>query len=238
MNIRASVAMAVYNGERYLRQQIDSVLAMMGPEDELVISYEESADTTLKIIKNYEAEDSRVRVVFDSGHSVESNFNYAVAQCKGKYIFLADQDDVWIGDKINKMVEFFEKNPKTVVLIGNGYITNEKLEKEGNLFDAYHISTNPIRNFVKGTYLGCQMAFRTTIRNDVWPVNVEPPLPHDLWLGVRGAFCGKVDIIDQMFILHRLHESNYSNTSKMTLLGVFQNRILFLKKLLVSIGKL
>lgn len=232
MYIRASVAMAAYNGEKYIREQIDSIVKMMSNDDELVISYDKSSDDTLKIITSYAEKDHRIKIVFDSGKSVESNFNNAVANCSGEYVFLSDQDDVWINDKINTMVEYFINHKECVVLIANGYITNENLEIKDELFEQYSTTPNPIRNFIKGTYLGCQMAFRSSIKDRVWPVSVIPPLPHDLWLGVKGAQFGKVCLLQEKLIMHRLHEDNYTNTSKMKLLGVIKNRILFLNKLL------
>lgn len=232
MSVRASIAMAVYNGEKYIHQQIQSIVEMMGDNDELIISYDESEDSTLEIIKEYELNDKRIKVVYDKGRSVESNFNNAVENCSGKYIFLADQDDIWINDKINVMVEYFENNPDCVVLIADGYLSNNQLVNVGTLFSEYKATANAFRNFVKGTYLGCQMAFRYSIKSKVWPVKVTPPLPHDLWLGVQGSKFGKVELIDDILIQHRLHNDNYSNTSKMNIIGVIKNRILFLFELI------
>lgn len=232
VDMRASVVLAAYNGEKYLAEQIDSILDMMSQKDELIISYEISGDRTLEIIQRYAEKDTRIRLVYDSGHSVESNFNNAVMYSNGKYIFLADQDDVWIHDQINKMVDYFEEHHDVKVLIGNGYITDEYLNVLGELFNEYHTSTNPIRNFIRGTYLGCQMAFTSDIKNLVWPVCVDPPLAHDLWLGVCGAKYGKIAKLDEKLIMHRLHSDNYSNTSKMSLWGVVKNRFLFFRKLL------
>lgn len=225
--IRASIAMAAYNGEKYIEEQIESILGLMGEDDELIISYEKSNDETLNLIKKYEAIDGRVHIIGDDKHSVEANFNNAVARCKGKYIFLSDQDDVWINDKINVMVDYFESNKDCVVLISNGYETDDKLNIKGELFDLMNTSSNAIVNFVKGSYLGCQMAFRTRIREKVWPVREQPPLPHDLWLGIQGARFGKVSLIPLKLIKHRLHNNNYSNTSKMNIINVIKNRILF-----------
>ena len=232
MEIRASVAMAVCNGEKYIEQQIDTIVDMMASNDELIISYDESKDRTLEIIRKYEKDDKRIKVVYDEGHSVESNFNNAVANCNGKYIFLADQDDVWINNKIDVMVNYFERHDRCVVLISDGYLSHENLETIGELFETYNASASAIRNFVKGTYLGCQMAFRATITDKVWPVKVTPPLPHDLWLGVRGAHYGKVELLNDKLIKHRLHTDNYSNTSKMKIWGVISNRAQFLGELL------
>ena len=235
--IRASVAMAVYNGEKYLSEQIDSILNMLSKDDELVISYDESDDKSLNIIKSYESKDQRVKIVYDDGKSVESNFNNAVKNCQGEFIFLADQDDVWINDKVNTMVNYFKKNPDVVVLISDGIQVDSKLNKINELFEVYHTSPNPIRNLFKGTYLGCQMAFRASIKNKVWPVRVQPPLPHDLWLGVCGARYGRILLMKDKLILHRLHEENYSNTSKMNVCKVILNRFYFLWELCRALMK-
>lgn len=232
MLVRASVAMAVYNGEKYIKDQIDSIIELMMPDDELVISYEESTDSTLSIIHEYTSKDSRIRLTFDKGHSVEENFNNAVANCTGEYIFLSDQDDVWINDKINIMVKYFEEHPRCVVLISDGYNTDQNLINREEMFKCNHTTPNPIRNFVQGTYLGCQMAFRNNIADKVWPVCTNPPLPHDLWLGVCGARYGDVCLIEKKLIKHRLHNDNYSNTSKMSIGGVIKNRMLFVKELI------
>ena len=126
MAIRASVAMAVYNGEKYLPEQLDSILADLGPEDELVISYDRSTDGTLDLIESYAARDSRVRIVTDPGSGVRSNFNNAIVNCCGKYIFLSDQDDVWLPGKTDAMVALLEKTG-ALLAAHDGCMTDEKL---------------------------------------------------------------------------------------------------------------
>jgi len=229
--VRASVAMAVYNGEKYINDQIDSILDMMSQEDELVISYDESSDSTLSIIQSYADKDARVRVVYDNGKSVESNFNNAVAHCQGKYIFFADQDDVWINDKINRMVSFFENNTKCVVLIADGYLTDSNLNISGELFRVCKTTTNPLRNYIKGTYLACQMAFDSKIKELVFPVRLDPNLSHDLWTGIFGSLYGEVNLLEEKLILHRMHDSNYSNTSKRKIIGIIKDRLWFAKEI-------
>lgn len=225
MSVRASVAMAVCNGEKYIQEQVDSILKMMDSNDELVISYDKSSDNTLKIIQDYEKTDGRIKVVFDEGKSVESNFNKAVSQCSGKYIFLSDQDDVWINDKINKVVFLMESNPDVVVVISDGYITDEALRKKDTIFHKYHTSKSSIKNLIKGSYPGCVMAFRTSIREYVWPVKVDPPIPHDIWLGIMGSYYGRIMLAGEKLILHREHGNNYTNFSKMNFKGIVKNRI-------------
>lgn len=227
--IRASVAMAVYEGEVYLKQQIDSILNMMVDNDELVISYNESKDNTFSIIQEYEKKDARVKVYIDKKKSVESNFNNAVKMCEGEYIFLADQDDVWIDDKINKMVNYMKCNEDVVLLISDGLYVDENLYViNESMFNRNHTTTNPIRNYIRGTYLGCQMAFKKELKCKVWPVKETHLMAHDLWLGVMASFYGQVHLMNDKLILHRIHADNCSNTRKLSLLNVIKSRMVFM----------
>ena len=86
MYIRASIAMAVYNGENFLREQIDSILALMSEQDELIISYDKSTDNTWNIIVERSRADSRIKVVMNKNKAgVISNFNNCIACCNGIY---------------------------------------------------------------------------------------------------------------------------------------------------------
>ena len=90
-------------------------------------------------------------VVYDKGSSIEENFNNAVDYCSGKYIFLADQDDIWIENKINKMVSMFESNSDIKVITSDGFISDEVLNVSGSLFEEMSTTSNPLCNFIKGT---------------------------------------------------------------------------------------
>ena len=97
------------------------------------------------------------------------------------------------------------------------------------MFASLHTSSSIVRNYIKGTYLGCQMAFRKELQFKVFPMPiVNPPLAHDLWLGVLGGSYGKLTLIKDKLIIHRLHSLNASKNRKMKLHNVIKNRALFL----------
>lgn len=100
----ASVAMAVYNGERFLEQQIDSILEQLSSDDELVISYDESQDGTLSLISRYAETDGRVKIVRNAEPGVVGNFNNAIQNCCKDIIFISDQDDIWKSGKKDAML--------------------------------------------------------------------------------------------------------------------------------------
>ena len=99
--LTVSVAMAVCNGEAYLRPQLDSILPQLMPEDELIISLNPSQDRSLQIIETYTAKDSRIRLFHCNETGVISNFDNVLNHCRGDLICLSDQDDVWMENKLS-----------------------------------------------------------------------------------------------------------------------------------------
>lgn len=230
--IRASVAMAVYNGEKYIRQQIDSILDCMSPEDELVISYDRSTDSTRQIIDGYAAADSRVRVIDNDNPGVQNNFNNAVLACRGEYIFLADQDDVWLPGKIDHVVEVFRSTGADVV-IHDGYITDENLNVQpGSFFQNGSTCNGPIRNIIRCHFWGCCMAFRASLRRIVCPFPNTHAIGHDLWIGVLAGFYGKIVRTDECLMKHRLHSSNVTTRHSRSLTVIVDHRIALIRELI------
>ena len=113
-NIRCSVVMATYNGEKYIKEQIDSILKNMNDCDELIISDDGSTDNTIKLINEYQ--DKRIKLINGPRKGVKQNFANAIENATGKYIFLSDQDDIWMENKMRLVLEEFEKNNVTVVI--------------------------------------------------------------------------------------------------------------------------
>ena len=106
---RVSVAMAVYNGETYLREQLESILEQLGSKDEIVISDDGSADHTIEMIRSYASKDPRIRLVAGPGRGTKQNIANALMQTEGAYLFLADQDDVWKPEKVKRVLEVFRE---------------------------------------------------------------------------------------------------------------------------------
>ena len=90
-----SVAMAFYNGAKYIDEQIRSILDNMAEDDELIISVDDASDGSETILKNWVQNDQRIRIIKGPGKGVVKNFENAIRHCKGEIIFLSDQDDVW-----------------------------------------------------------------------------------------------------------------------------------------------
>src|SRR5687768_7806689 len=100
-----SVCMATKNGETYIAEQLDSILPQLGATDELIISDDSSSDTTVKIIQSYN--DHRIKLI-QNHHlkGIARNFEISLQASKGDFIFLADQDDVWVDGKVKVMLNY------------------------------------------------------------------------------------------------------------------------------------
>ncbi|MBO4360373.1 MAG: glycosyltransferase [Eubacteriaceae bacterium] len=205
--VRASVAMAVYNGEKYLREQLDSIVCQLGSDDELVISYDRSDDGTLDIIEGYAASDGRVRVVMNPSSGITGNFENALGHCLGEYIFISDQDDVWAEDKIEKVMECFSATGADMV-VHNGVHTDEDLNPvTDSFFEIYPIvDRGLVKNIIMARVSGCTTAFTRRIRDLIVPI---PRIQdYDHWNLCIAQAAGKVAYLDEELILHRLHSQN------------------------------
>ncbi len=204
--IRASVAMAVYNGERYLRPQLDSILCQLGPRDELVISCDPSTDKTAEIAKEYAAADFRVRVICNPRPGLQRNFTNAVSSCRGEFVFLSDQDDVWHPEKLESVLGAFEGTGADLVVHDASFADAELRPTGKTVFEAYGTYNNPFFNIVRCNFWGCCMAFRRDFGEKVCPF--PDGLGHDLWLGVLAGFHGKIVRVNSDLLTHRLHGAN------------------------------
>ncbi|MBM7688905.1 alpha-L-Rha alpha-1,3-L-rhamnosyltransferase [Enterococcus ureilyticus] len=205
-----SVCIATYNGEKYLEEQLVSILPQIGPSDELIISDDGSVDETLNIIKNYQEQDQRIKFFKGPGKGVIANFEFAIKQSQGEFVFLADQDDVWLPEKVQIIIAFFQKHPKIDLVISDLVIVNESLDViEASYFDYRNVKLGFIHNIVKNKYIGAGMAFRGTLKKEILPIPNNVPM-HDMWIGLIAASKNKSAMIPQKLTLYRRHASNAS----------------------------
>jgi len=224
MSVRASIAMAVYNGEKYIREQIDSIILLMADNDEIIISYDKSSDKTFDIIKQYEAQDERIHVFINDKPGLGNNFQNAVSHCKGEYILYSDQDDVWINDKINKSISFLISE-NVGLIVHDGWEIDKNLDiKYGTVFNGKKMTKKPFKIWVKtrGKALGCCMCFKSQYIDNLLPF---PNDDHDVWTINIISRLGGVAYLDEKCILHRIHGGNVSVPYRRNMLVVILSRI-------------
>jgi glycosyltransferase involved in cell wall biosynthesis len=208
MNV--SVCMATHNGEKYLRQQIDSILTQLGEGDELIVSDDNSVDETNVILKSLN--DPRVRILGSMKFGTPSkNFEYTLRQCKHPIIFLSDQDDVWHGSKVEEMKNALKSCD---LAICDCRVVDENLNPIYDSFFQHNRSrAGFLKNFMKNSFIGCCMAFRRTVLEKSLPFSENIPL-HDQWIGLVAERHFNVRFIPQILVDHRRHSKNYSSTGE------------------------
>lgn len=205
-----SVCMATYNGELFLKKQIDSILCQLNSDDELIISDDGSTDKTIEIINNYN--DSRIKLFSNNSYCYTSNFENSLKHAKGDFIFLSDQDDVWLDGRISRTIKLLRDND---LVICNAKIVDKNLKIiSESRNDLLSIKKGFMRNFIKTKYLGCCMAFTKSVLESCIPFPSNHDLClHDAWISLFCEFKYKTYLDDTPLILYRRHENTTSNGS-------------------------
>ena len=207
-----SVCMATYNGGRYLREQVDSILSQLSQDDELIVSDDGSTDNTIQILKDYN--DSRIKIFHNSvRHGVNANFENALRHAKGDYIFFSDQDDIWLPGKVNACISFLSDNCDCVfhdaAIIDKNGSTVRKSFYEGRIPSGAFLP-----NFIKTSYMGCRMAINRRCLKYVLPYPKNLKCFQEGWIASMIALKSEVKFIPFLGILYRRHGNNVSNTNE------------------------
>ena len=202
------MAMATYNGEKYIKEQLDSIVRNLIVGDEVVISDDGSTDSTKDIIMSFN--DSRIHLIEGPKEGVKKNFENAIRNCSKKYIFLSDQDDLWVDGKVEKVLAAFEKE-HCLVVVHDCEVVDENGKVFVDSFFSYRKSgRGAVKNFVKNTYIGCCMAFDSSLKDVILPIPGSIEM-HDQWIGIQGDLTGKNVFIADKLIEYRRHEDNASD---------------------------
>lgn len=127
MEEKIDILMATYNGEKYLKEQIESILNQTYKNIRLIISDDSSRDSTREILKQYE-KDNRVEVhLQEVNQGYVKNFEYLLKQVKSDIYMLSDQDDVWLPEKVEKTYKKM-KEEDSILVFGDLEVVNENLE--------------------------------------------------------------------------------------------------------------
>ena len=201
-----SVCIATYNGEKYIKEQLESILSQLKEGDEVIVSDDNSADSTLEIIRRIN--DKRVRIVYNqSNRGYTSNFENALNTCRGDIIFLSDQDDIWMGNKVQIILGALEKADFVVT---NAQVVDANLNTiHDSHFENFDVCKGFLKNWVKTRYIGACMAFNKNVLSKALPFPVNRDLcAHDYWLAMIAELYFKVVLIEIPLIKYRRHDSN------------------------------
>lgn len=205
-----SVCIATYNGERFIERQITSILSQIGIEDEIVIADDGSTDNTLAILKRLN--DPRIRIVDGAHrHSPIWNFEKALEQAKGEFIFLADQDDVWMPEKVEVTMNYLQRYD--CVISDNTTVAADDKVISDSFYAVNRTRSGKWYNLlIKNGYLGCCMAFRRNVMESSLPFPSDIPM-HDIWIGNVAAFKYSLCFIPDKLMHYNRHGDNASSAS-------------------------
>ncbi len=214
---KISVALCTYNGEKFLRQQIDSILNQTLKVDEIVVCDDGSADKTSQILNDYQKKFPETFRIYINEKNLRSvkNFEKAISLCTGEIIFLSDQDDIWENNKVEAFNTFFTLNKQTDVLCSNGYIINESDQKQ-DLYTVWDVPEFLGANKQEIDYFkifatignfatGAAMALRKSILPQVLPFPNIEGLHHDEWIALISSEQKKFAFLNEKLFSYRIH---------------------------------
>ncbi|MCD2452741.1 glycosyltransferase family 2 protein [Methylicorpusculum oleiharenae] len=214
MTIRISIALATYNGEKYLVEQLRSFCNQTRMPDELIICDDCSQDSTLSIAYDFAAKAPfTVKIIVNQRNlGYVQNFSNAFSYCNGDIVFISDQDDVWLPTKIEKMSQYLDLNPHIQLVIHDLDYCKEdlrpigqtKIQRMENNFDLnwYYV-------------VGMATAIRNPFLKLCMPVPNSGLITHDMWLHHCSHSINRKAIITDVLALYRRHQSNVTIEGKL-----------------------
>ncbi len=226
-----SVCIASYNGEKFIKKQLESILPQLRESDEVIISDDSSTDNTVAIVQSFN--DKRIILIRNQKFkSPIFNFENAIKNANGNYIFLSDQDDIWVAGKVEAFMKEFENYD--VIVSDHSLFKNDNEVIYKSFFSFVYSKPGLFHNLKKNTYFGCCMAFKKILLTKAVPFPKDIPM-HDIWLGFVADIYFKSKFLDYPYTLYRKHDDNFSNTSDIvsenSILTKVKNRINLVKYL-------
>lgn len=230
MVLRVSVALCTYNGARFIEEQLRSLAGQSRLPDELVVCDDGSNDATLEIVSRFAG-----RAPFEVSYcrnerrlGVTKNFERAITRCTGEVIFLCDQDDVWLPEKIRTMAQAFESDDSVGLVFTDAVTTDSRLAPLGyTMWEAVGLTPERERRINEGQALdilvrrnvvtGATLALRAGLRDQILPIPASSF--HDEWMAAVGAMHASVLAIRTPFILYRQHDANVIGAARKSLLA-------------------
>lgn len=212
-----SIALCTYNGEKYLSEQLNSYLLQTRLPDELIICDDCSTDSTTSILNSFKKRASFSVLINRNEKTLGStgNFEKAISLCSGDIIFLSDQDDVWMPEKIEEIVVVFEKTPETGLIFSNADLVDENLnsynislwDKNFPVSEQHKAEKGRMAEVLltKNVACGATAAFRANYKNFFSPIPVHLSMIHDGWIAFIAASLSGTQYLPQKLIAYRQH---------------------------------
>jgi GT2 family glycosyltransferase len=222
-----SVCMAAYNGEQYITAQLQSILVQLSNNDEVVVVDDGSTDGTRDRVRSLR--DDRIRLIeHEHNQGMSHAFEDAIRGASNSILFLSDQDDLWVPDKISTIRQAFIDNPRVTLIVTDSSL----IHADGSLLlESYLGRYGPFRpgfwaNLVRNRYGSHNLAFQTSILSEILPLPHKHAVRHDHWIGLRHSLAhGDALYIDRPFTLSRRHGTTSTGRKRSSTLDKIGNRV-------------
>lgn len=236
---KISVCIAAYQGRRYIALQLCSILEQLSPKDEVIVVDDSSTDGTYDALRAMQ--DYRLIVIRNSNNEgVLRSFEKALSHCSGEIVFLSDQDDVWLPNKVDIILDAFALDPQLTLVTSDAILIDENGNKIG---DSFYAQRGKFRaglwsNLLIGKFHGCTMAFRSALLKRVLPFPPDTRVHHDTWIGcVNAVFGGKTQFISQPLVAYRRHTANVTGRVRLSSYTRLMMRYKILVELILSLRR-
>lgn len=214
MENKVSIALCTYNGANFLREQLDSILNQTYQEFELIIVDDNSFDDTIQIILEYTKKSDKISLYQnESNIGFIKNFEKAISLCSGEYIFLADQDDIWLSNKIEIFLEEIKDNvliySDAILIDKEGNSKNEMLISPKNLISGSNNKAFLFDNCISGN----TMMFKRELINYILPIPDTVSF-HDIWIAFVASTYGKITYTKIPLTLYRRYSEQITSVHK------------------------
>lgn len=228
--MKVSVCMATYNGQKYIRQQLNSILNQSVMVDEICIVDDCSTDETLRIIEEYKS--SQFIIIRNKKNmGYVKSFERSIEASSGDIIILSDQDDVWSLNKVEKLLHYYKNNPKVKVICHAAIVVDRDnvpiLGLDINYKPGFYGKYSLAREFVKPRFFGCVCSFHSSLKLTYLPFN-DYVYTHDHWLSINGFLSGGFLVVPDRLINYRRHTGALTKHKPDPIIERLANRYKFL----------
>jgi len=202
-----SIVLATYNGAKFLRTQLDSVLQQDYPNIEIIVSDDHSSDDTVAIVESYRQSNSTIQLVCSATkQGYIKNFEQGCKLAKGEYVALCDQDDQWHPEKISKL---YAAIGDAALVYANSVLCNEQMEPIGvTIADRVTCKdfSSPLEQAIFCRIYGHAMLIRRAFLQQIFPFPTI--IPHDWWIAYSATLHGGIRYIPDQLAWYRQHSNN------------------------------
>lgn len=232
MNPKIEILMATYNGEKYVGEQIDSIIHQTYKNWKLLIRDDNSTDKTLEILKEYEKKDKRIKVIEDKKGNLGfvKNFEELLNCSTEEWVMFSDQDDYWVENKIEKYVATLNMNHndifgRPVLVHSNSFICDDNLKIIENEF----INSNIASKYNEDSYYFAYFVQGSTVLINRKIIDLALPFSknvtvHDRYFHLLAEFLGKRIFINESLIKYRQHSNNKIGAKTSIISKIFKKR--------------